>query len=161
MDGTMEAPMLYDVSRNTTPAEYFCILDFCAKRASKFLLIVRDQLDLDASGQQTIDELEPFLLDKQRGTEWPGTQLLGHEATLFRYEAREGALDVLKRKTNSFYGWQQPNLPEDLCFLRERDEPLWITIAHEEDCYCKLLPDEKGELDRLIPGLLTPTPDIA
>jgi hypothetical protein len=60
---------------------------------------------------------------------------------------------VLKKATNALYGWVQPELPEDLCLLRDEKEAWLVSIAHERDSYLCLSEDERSRLLDALPQL--------
>jgi len=79
--------------------------------------------------------LKPFLIKKYKSSEWPGTKLIGHEATIYVLHYNKETITILKKYTNSLFEWIQPNLPEDICFLDENENAILITITHEKDAF--------------------------
>jgi hypothetical protein len=138
---------------------YRAILDYSPHICSAALLAIRSSDEvgqagaLGPEGQEVIDRLRPFLLFERRSSEWPGTQLFGHTATVLTFSLESGCVEILKEAANRFCEWRQPALPEDLCLLRQDGSPWLITIAHEGDTYFKLSGKEKMELMKAIPAL--------
>jgi hypothetical protein len=124
-----------EISIRTEPKgdAYRVLVDTLVGHAAQFLLVVRDQLDLSPAGRQTLDALEPFKQRLERKSEWPGTELIGHFAEVGYYKCSPGSASVLKRSSPGLYAWQQPHLPEDLCFLDQNGEVLLASVAHEAD----------------------------
>lgn len=127
------------------------------QQASGVLLVLRDGLDLAESGQALLEALSPHLLERKRGSSWPGTTLLTEEATLLRFELGESVLHALIGASEGLYGWQQPRLPEDLAFLRADGTAMLASIAHERDAYLEITDEELDGLTQMVPELATMT----
>jgi hypothetical protein len=112
---------------------YRVLVDTLVDHAEQFLLVVRDQLALSRAGRQVLEELEPFKLRVERSSKWPGTEIIGHLAEVGYYQCSVASAAVLKRCSPGLYSWQQPDRPEDLCFLDQNGEVLLGTVAHEAD----------------------------
>ncbi len=74
-----------------------------------------------------------------------------HHVYVFRLTER--TLSVLTRATNRLYGWQYPDLPEDLCLLREDWMPCLLTVSHEYFAYLYMTPAELFPLLERVRGL--------
>jgi len=74
-------------------------------------------------------------------------------ATILTYHLSSELLVILQTVTNGLYQWVQPELPEDLCFIRPDGEPILITIAHECDAYLDVTEPEAEDFVVMIPGL--------
>lgn len=48
----------------------------------------------------------------------------------------------MRSEANSLYEWVQPALPEDLIFYKDRQEPMFVTISHEQDAFMVANKDE-------------------
>jgi hypothetical protein len=97
-----------------------------------FSLVWRDQLPFGPSAQAIELELSPYLLREERTSEWPGTQLLRHEAIVRHYKLCKESIRVLLKSTR-LYAWLSPDLPEDLTFYMPDGIPWLTSIAHEND----------------------------
>jgi len=86
--------------------------------------------------------------------EWPGTVLSGNRsATLHEYRCTGDLANLLSSLANGLYDWVEPQLPEDLGFLR-LDGSTWLaSIAHERDAFFEL---SRHELE----SLLSREPDL-
>lgn len=142
----------YVFLQDPTSSAYLGLIDFCASRASQMSLVVRDpHIDPGEDIASKLAALEPFLIERALRSEWPGTKLLSHEATVYTYALGGGFEDVFKRQVQSLLGWIHPDAPEDPCFLRGDGEPILITTSHEEDAYLLLHPSESEVLRRSFP----------
>lgn len=61
--------------------------------------------------------------------------------------------DVLADAATSLYAWRQPELPEDLAFLRADGSVVLATIAHERDAFMELAPHEAARASDAVPWL--------
>jgi hypothetical protein len=101
-----------------------------------------------------LERLSSFQISSQSSTEWPNTTLADAEpATVFRYRATDEALATLLSLCDHLYGWVNPDLPQDLCFLRTNDVPWLISTADERIGYLNITEHEKQELVLATPGL--------
>jgi hypothetical protein len=121
--------------REPRDAAYRTLVDVLVVAAAEFFLVVRDQLELGPSGAAVLQELMPFRVRQNRTNAWPGTELIGHQATVsyFRSCAEAGA--VLKRACDGLYDWRQPEFPEDLGFLAANGAVVLASVAHEGDAW--------------------------
>ncbi len=80
-------------------------------------------------------------------------ELFDAEAELLYFRLEPRSAQLLKAATDRLYGWRQPDLPEDLCFLHADREPWLATISHENDGYLRLGDWEKARLLHALPAL--------
>jgi hypothetical protein len=132
---------------------YRGLIECATVECKSALLVVRVTSSLSQRGKNLLTELNPYLQEKQEVSEWPGTKLLGSTAWVFRYYLGPECSMVLQHATDALYDWMQPDLPEDLCLIRENGEPWLISIAHERDGYFELYPNEKTRLVEALPSI--------
>jgi hypothetical protein len=113
---------------------YVALLQFALRQNSLFSLVWRDQLDFAQSARGIADALRPALVSTRRTDQWPGTQLLGHFATVCVYRMSRAALGTLV-SADGLYAWLAPKRPEDLAFYLSEDVPWLGSIAHERDAF--------------------------
>jgi hypothetical protein len=134
------------VHLGSTPSHqsHVALLDFLAARAPTFFVV--DQFGLSETDNAFLRRAQPFLIEKQSVTQWPGTiRLDGPAVTLLRYRVTSGSLALLKEAADSLYGWlswSDRPLPEDLGFTRADGRTLLTSVAHEQDAWLELEPDE-------------------
>lgn len=129
------------------------LLRAATRSATSAMLILRDDLGLGDAGQALLDRLEPHRLETRRASAWPGTELLGSQATLARFALTPPVLEALLDATNALYGWRQPELPEDLALVRA-DGTVWLaSTAHERDAFLELTAEEYDDLVGAMPEL--------
>jgi hypothetical protein len=117
-----------------------------------FSLVWRHQLSFDASAADVARALRPFPAEEIETSEWPGTQLIGHSATLRKYRLSPDSVRELTR-AGGLFGWQSPARPEDLAFYA-RDGRCWLaSIAHEREAFVVVEPDELAALRAAAPTL--------
>ncbi|HET9253051.1 MAG TPA: hypothetical protein VFP58_13140 [Candidatus Eisenbacteria bacterium] len=131
---------------------YAGMLELASEACASFSLVWRDQLSFHASAQAIAADLAPFLVRQERTAEWPGTQLLGHLATVRHYRLEPESLRVLKT-AEGLYAWHAPELPEDLA-LYTPDGMAWLTsIAHERDAWFLDAPELETLLRERLPRI--------
>ena len=86
---------------------YLALLGFAARLRSQFSLVWREQTKFGESALEIARLLKADLIAEARTDEWPGTRLIGHMATVRRYELSENARGVLER-ARGLYDWQEP-----------------------------------------------------
>ena len=140
-----------------TRQEYNALLEFCAVWTSKILLVVRQWNELRPAGKAILRELSTDRVEASETPEWPGTVLLGHTARVYKFPISARTISVLKNSRNGLFDWLEPEFPEDLCFLRSDDTPLFVSITHERQAYFELTAPERSALKETVPNLvLTP-----
>jgi hypothetical protein len=144
---------IYDISSEPAGDSYCEIIRSAANYCDAFILVVRSSIGVDESATKLLSRLRTFLLSESEESEWPGTQLLEGSAMVYKFVVCQEALDLLIKASSSLFGWIQPSLPEDLCFLRSDESPWLVTIAHERDGYFLLAEDEVEKLRKTVPDL--------
>lgn len=120
---------------------------------SSVSMVVRDGLGLNAAGKHLLNRLHPHLAEQRRSRSWPGTSLLRGEATVLRYQLTAEVLEALLHASPGLYGWKQPDLPEDLAFLRGDGSVLLASISHEGDAILSVSDQEYDGLASRVTGL--------
>ena len=64
-----------------------------------------------------------------------------------------GNIDIVLPAASNLFAWQEPELPEDLFFLREDGSALLTTTAHEEHAHLTLDSAELDEAQNTVPWL--------
>ena len=143
----------YSFAREPTGSAYRSLVDFGLAHSAFVSCVVRRDLGLGSRGQSVLRKPEPSLVERGVTRAWPGTELLGGTALLHTFSFDESVAGVLRRSVHGLYDWQQPELPEDLAFLRDTGPPLLTSISHEHDGFLTLSDDERADLDALAPML--------
>jgi hypothetical protein len=135
---------------------YQALLRFAVSRCQRFSLVWCDQLAFHPAAWEVASTLEPYLVARVRTDAWPGTQLLGHQATVGYYQSTPEAVAVLET-AHGLYSWLSPLLPEDLAFYSSEGK-LWLgSISHERDAWFQTEELSRAEILQSVPGLiLTP-----
>lgn len=132
---------------------YRALLRASVGTATVAYLIVRDSIELKESARHAMARLGSWETSKEAVTEWPGTRLYGHVATRHQYPVSDAFIDALEVIADRLYAWEQPDLPEDLGFLRP-DGSVWLgVIAHEREAFMDLSEAEYEDLRSVAPGL--------
>lgn len=127
------------------------ILTFAVGRFPAILFVERDEAPVE--DRSIIEALRPALVDERRSSRWPGTQLYGAEATVWRHRLDADVARRLVGAAEGLYRWLAPDLPEDLCILRA-DGTAWLgSIAHEETAWLSVTAAEWAAVSAAIPEL--------
>jgi hypothetical protein len=113
---------------------YRTLIQLALEVCDTFILVKRDQMELEAEGQELFERLQPYFIETRKDDYWPGTRLLGHYADIHHFRCSPEAADILLDYTDRLYGWVQPGLPDDLCFFKEGEAWL-INTAHEHSSH--------------------------
>ena len=109
---------------------YASLISLAFDVCDEFILVERDQIGLHPNAEALLDRLQPYVKEMKRQDEWPGTRLLGHYADVYYFECNEELKALLLHVSKRLYQWMQPEMPEDLCFLKNGKAWL-INSAHE------------------------------
>jgi len=151
----------YNLLDDVKGAAYAKLLQQALSYCGSFILVLRHSIDVNETAQSVLNTLEPFLIGREERRQWPGTQLLDETAQVSTFQLSPATATVLAEVAPSLFSWTQPELPEDLCLLREDGEPWLGTIAHEKDAYLILSIAERAALIESIPTLsLQPSQDV-
>jgi hypothetical protein len=139
----------------TEPKEdlYRKVIDYAVNECKTVLLVVRKSIALNSNGTKVLQQLDPYLKNKMESTEWPGTKLLEDTAVVHQYHFGPACAEILKRSAESLYEWVQPELPEDLCLLKDNEDPWLVSISHERDSYFILNEEARVKLLSSLPEL--------
>jgi hypothetical protein len=144
---------VYDISKEPSAESYREVIMSAAEYCAAFTLVVRSSVGVDESATNLLSRLGTFLISESEESKWPGTHLLEGNAMVYKFVVCQEALDLLISASGNLFGWLQPSLPEDLCFLRPDESPWLVTIAHEKDGYFLLAEDEVEKLRKTVPDL--------
>jgi hypothetical protein len=122
-------------------------------------------LSLAASGQRVLDELAPFLMKSEDTSVSPASATPFGTFTVFTYRLTPASADILRAATDRLYGWLEPALPQDLCFMRGA-VPWLITLASDREALMITTAEEAASIRARVRGLKlrarpTPPGDIA
>jgi hypothetical protein len=136
----------YDIVEEPVEESYDGLLNFCAAPAATCSLVVRPDVGAGPAVAAFLDLCRPHLIRSSQCSEWPGTTLIGHAATLHEYAVSSALVRLLSRQCRRLYGWITPNLPEDLAMYRADGSVLLGSIAHERDGWLHVTAEERDVL---------------
>ena len=126
---------------------YRDLIDLAFKVCDTFILVVRKDIFLNQNVDYILEELESSLKEVKEQYEWPGTLLAGEKpAKVYYYNTDINARTIIKTVTNSLHSWVYPDLPEDLCFIKN-GKPWLINTSHEFESY--IITENKEEIDKI------------
>jgi hypothetical protein len=143
----------YNLLDDVKGEAYSQLLQQSLSSCGSFILVIRHSMDVNDTAQGALNRLEPFLIQREERSEWPGTQLFDDTAQVSTFKLSHATVTMLAETAESLFSWIQPELPEDLCLFREDGRPWLVTITHEKDAYMVLSPDERAALIESIPSL--------
>jgi hypothetical protein len=142
----------FNLLREPCGKEYEELLDYALRDCTYFLLVTdRENRQLFPNGLAVLEKLSPFLYKREMRSEWPGTILLNNKVPVYTFFFIPESATILKNSSTSLYQWQRPNLPDDLCLLRNDESPWLVTIAHEQDGFLSLSENEISCLQKDLP----------
>ena len=130
------------IKKDLSTNEYKALLVCLAKIATSFTFVIRPEIKSGPRIKSLIERLNDFLIAEQEVDQWPGTQLFGRTAKLFKFKLTEQSKEILLVSSKGLFDWIQPELPEDLSFLYQDDQNCLTNIAHEKDAWLSLNSDE-------------------
>ncbi|EGW41046.1 hypothetical protein [Desulfosporosinus sp. OT] len=147
---------------------YKDLLDFAFSVCDQFIVVIRKDINITKDASAVLESLAPFLIAKREQFEWPGTKLgtgrpdcfgqKAEPATVYYFKTDNEAKKILLEVSNSLHSWMQPNLPEDLSFIKNQN-PWLINTSHESISYFET--EDKDEIKKImnIEDLQVRTPD--
>jgi hypothetical protein len=91
--------------------------------------------------------LQPYLIRAERVTEWPGTRLMGGRTSLhYLYRLTPESLAAILAAADYMLAWVNPELPEDVHFLRADGTTVLGSVAQEDAVWLELAEDELRNL---------------
>jgi hypothetical protein len=131
---------------------YLSLLAFAERHSSRFSLVWRRGLKLDADAEAIKAALKPFQEKAVETSEWPGTQLIGQSAMVRMYRFAPESTRMLAA-ANRLFAWQSPARPEDLAFYTADGRCWFGSIAHEREAFVVLDAADLSALCAAVPGL--------
>ena len=145
-------PQTFHIVTEPVGLTYRALLAFAERCSGSFSLVWRRQLSFDASAAAVERVLRPFLIQETEASEWPGTKLIGHSATVRTYRVSPDSVRELAG-ADGLFAWQSPARPEDLAFYA-LDRRCWLaSIAHEGEAFVALDPNDLAALRAAVPAL--------
>jgi len=142
---------VYNLQIEPSNQDYEDLLDYASVDCRYALVVIRDTIRLSLYGQEILEKLSKHLYKNQQTDQWPGTKLLNRQARVLEYHYVPEVVEIFKTNASKLFQWLQPDLPEDLCLLREDETPWLATITHEKDAYFVLSEKEKDNLFSTLP----------
>lgn len=127
------------------------LISIAAQRCDTFLFVL-DDMPLSEKGVQVMARLEPMLLSREETSEYPAGRLAWGSVIAYTYRVTSDAVEVLRSATECLFDWVQPDLPNDLCFLRVGRH--WMTtMASDREVVLTLDDGEYQEVQTGLRGL--------
>jgi len=138
------------IASNPQGNVYRALIECAFQACDEFLLVARPDLPLSEKSIVLLERLSPFLIEKKDQFEWPGTKLGRGEGeipvSVYYYRTDKEAQKILSEVSDTLHSWQFPDLPEDLCFLK--DHKSWLSnSAHEQQSYLTI--EDEGDIDKI------------
>lgn len=127
----------FDLLEDVAGESYEAFIEFLCEHSDKFYFITRKELDFP---KEALQKFKPYIIKQYKTKEWESTITAGPAATLYEIEINHQTIDLLKSSANKLYDWVQPELPEDLSFLKN-GFPWFYTCSHEEFAHFQIRSD--------------------
>lgn len=136
------------IQTNPEDKTYRDLIDLAFEICDEFVLVVRKDVSINDNINNILEKLQYSLKEVKEQFEWPGTIYFGEQpASVYYYNTDNRAKETLKQVSNSLHDWVQPNLPEDLSFIKNH-VPWLINTSHEYESYIET--EDKKEIDKII-----------
>ena len=126
---------------------YRDLIDLAFEVCDTFILVVRKSLFFNQNADYLLEELKSSLKEVKEQYEWPGIISAGKPAKVYYYNTDINARTIIKTVTNSLHSWVQPDLPEDLSFIKDGKSWL-INTSHEFESY--IITENKQDIEKII-----------
>lgn len=137
------------INKDPKDKVYNNLLNIAFDVCDEFMFVVKKPPHFDEPGENILNlikDLEPYLREYREQFYWPGTYF-SSEATVYYYNTAKEAKEIIKKYSKSLHTWLQPDLPEDLCFVKNGESWL-VNTSHERCSY--IYTEEQEEIKRLI-----------
>jgi hypothetical protein len=118
---------------------------FALEYCTEFLLVTRDHSH-SVGAVEFLQRLKPWYISDEDLAAWPGTILLRGTAKVSRFKLDSESAKILITLNKPVSQWLEPDMPEDLAFLRADGTLFAATTSHESDVFLQLT---IGELNRI------------
>ena len=136
------------IETNPKDKVYRDLIDLVFEICDEFVLVVRKDISVTANVNHVLEKLQSSLKEVKAQFEWPGTIYYGEQpALVYYYNTNNHAKKILKQASNSLHDWIQPNLPEDLSFIKNH-KPWLINTSHEYESYIET--EDEYEINKII-----------
>jgi hypothetical protein len=123
---------LHRIVHDVVGDAYEFLIETCLRQEGTFTLVWRDQFQFGESARAIRADLSSLQVRHKKADRWPGTVLIGHDASVITYRVDAAALGVLARP-GSLFGWLAPDYPEDLSFSSTGGSLQLVTVSHENE----------------------------
>ena len=134
--------------KNVKGKAYKEFIDLVSSFSDKFLLVEREDMDSNDNLKRVLKRLEIALIEIKEQSEWPTTMLgEGAIAKVYYYKVDSNTKNILKEESDSLFEWEQPKLPEDLCFMK--NDTVWISTCSHEG-YCDIVSNDSNIIESIL-----------
>ena len=99
-----------------------------------------------------LDELAPYLMSTEDTSESPASATPFGTFTVCTYRLTPAAAVIIRGATDGLYGWAEPTLPQDLCFM-SGSGPWLITLGSDRESLLIATRAEVATIRANVPGL--------
>jgi hypothetical protein len=145
--------MIYVLKNEPSPGAFCDLLDYGVDQCAYAVMVIRPLSRMTPRGEEVLKILEPYLIEKKVSNQRPGTSNLAENALVQKYKYGVPFSGLIRKLNDRLYGWLQPNFPEDICLLRENQEPWFVSAAHKKDSFFSLAEGELSGLIRKVPEM--------
>lgn len=152
----MSTRRVYDLTGGLTKPEYGELIGSISIISSRMgFLIGSEFVRLAARARGVMNELSSHILLSEDVSAWPGSEILGGRTSRrYVYDVNPASIEIVTKAADGFSDWSNPDLPEDLHFLRNDNTTVLGNIAHEEDVWLELSDLEFEKWHAATPGEL-------
>jgi len=142
----------FTITEDVHGQRYFDLIKWCVSHSAQVGFTVSPKAKLSNRSKALIHACEDRGAIKREVTAWPGTVLQSGTAIMYLTTGLEN-MDTILAAASNLFAWQDPDLPEDLFFLRDDDSALLTTTTHEDHAHLTLDDDELDQIKADLPWI--------
>lgn len=130
-------------------------LEALLSRAGEYcdrFLVALSGMELSEAGNQLLERLTPFLIQREETNHYPAATLPWGTLTVCTYRLDAQSRLILSAAAHRLFQWVEPDLPNDLCLLRG-EQPWLVTMASDRVAIVTLDERQRDRLRETIPAL--------
>lgn len=128
----MTSPIRIELCRDFNGALYAEFIRYAFATSDEAYFVVRDEVQKGPNVVAVMKRVAPHLIAEREVCEWPGTRPHGGiVARLFKFSTADPVMRLFLEVTDHLWGWQHPDLPEDIGFRDLEGRVVIESTTHE------------------------------
>jgi hypothetical protein len=128
----MTSPSRIELCQDLDGVLYGEFIRYAFATSNEVYFVVRGEVQKGPNVAAVVKRVAAHLIAEQEVCEWPGTRLhSGLVARLFKFSTADPVMRLFLDVTDHLYGWQHPDLPEDIGFRDREGRVVIESTTHE------------------------------